>query len=69
MESKSTNPQLKDKGNHTFVKGINTKVSVKAQLDFDFAYYYVTAEQGKHKVTGTPLTLECCINTFDRPVN
>ena len=32
-----------DKGVHTFPKGINLKVNLKMQLEFELTYYDVTA--------------------------
>ena len=43
-----------DKGVHTFPKGLCPKVNVKAQLEFELAYYDSAVHRFNHCTTRTP---------------
>ena len=45
---------LVDRGSHTFPKGISPKVSIKARLEFEFAYHGVTVQHIKHYIMRNP---------------
>ena len=49
------NPKLRDKGVHTFSKGISPKVKVIEGLDFKLAYYNVAVEHINYSTKGTSL--------------
>ena len=47
------NPQLADKGVHTFPKGISLKFNVIVRLEFKIAYYDVAVQHVSYYATGT----------------
>ena len=58
-----------DKAVHTFLKRINPKVNVRAQLEFEITYYAVIVQYNSHYVTKTPpiecfLRLLCTMSTW-----
>ena len=52
------NLSWKDKGVHTFPKGICPKVNVIARLEYELAYYDPAVHRFNHYATRTPPILE-----------